>query len=343
MRNPARRPSTLWPILLAVSGAVSIALGLAVGIGVTRTTVAGWVGLPEDAELREYADSPAAVAATDGAPSPSGDAPDEAGAPDRASGPDQAGDGAPAAPDDPPATARRALPKSTYVDVVLRRNIFDSTAVYNPAVASADLGSECRSNDSLRLVATVVADTPSYSSALIAIGSGRDAKLDGFAFGAPVGSDGRITLIEQNKVCLDGAGCICIGGEGKAPAADDDAPKGGDAEGIEKLSDTKFQVDKSVIDGAMGDLDKLAGQVRVSPKKDASGNIEGYRLSAIRRGSLLEKLGIKNGDVVHAVNGQPLTSTQGALATYQTLQNERAFTFEITRRNQRQTLEYEVR
>ena len=71
--------------------------------------------------------------------------------------------------------------------------------------------------------------------------------------------------------------------------------------------------------------------------------MDGYRLSAIRRGSLFDKLGIKNGDVVHGVNDMPLTNTDGAFQAFQTLQTESAFTFEVTRRNQRQTFEYEVR
>jgi general secretion pathway protein C len=127
----------------------------------------------------------------------------------------------------------------------------------------------------------------------------------------------------------------------KTVASNDDS--GSSDGGVTKTGDNSFQVDSSVIADAMNNFEALAGQLRVVPHKDSSGAVDGYRLSAIRRGSLFDKLGIKNGDIVHAVNGTPLTSTEGALATYQTLKNERTFSFDITRRNQRQTMQYEVR
>ncbi|MCO4747868.1 MAG: hypothetical protein KC912_23935, partial [Proteobacteria bacterium] len=73
------------------------------------------------------------------------------------------------------------------------------------------------------------------------------------------------------------------------------------------------------------------------------GQIDGYRLSGIRRNSLGEKLGIRNGDIIHAANGQALTSMQGAMSAYTTLQSESSFNFEVTRRGQKMTLQYQVR
>ena len=58
---------------------------------------------------------------------------------------------------------------------------------------------------------------------------------------------------------------------------------------------------------------------------------------------MFDKLGIKNGDVVHTVNGATLTSMEAVMGAYGSLQNERGFNFEITRRNQKMTIEYEVR
>jgi type II secretion system protein C len=301
--------------------------GLASGAAANRFVVAPMLVIPDDAGRPAYEDAPASSAT---------------GPSERA-----AGDGpAVEEPRDEP-VARvderpRALPKSTYVDAIVRRNIFDSTAT--PAAATDAVGAgDCKSTDSARLLATMVADPVEYSSALIALGSGKDAKADGYAIGDTVGSEGRITLIEQKKVCLDAGGCLCIGSEGAAKNAARDEGKGAAEGGVEKLADNKFVVEQSVLDEAMGNFESLAGQIRVVPHKDASGNVDGYRLSAIRRGSLFDKLGIKNGDVVHAANGQALTSTEGALSVYNTLKNERSFSFEISRRNQRQTLEYEVR
>lgn len=298
--------------ILLVFGVVGI-LGFGGG-AVANQAVARLLALPSDAVLPDYLDAPTpdaeAVAVTGGESI------------------------------DRSVKRPRALPLKTYSDIIVRRNIFDSTAVFDPtSVKEGDPAGECKSDSSVRLLATVVAEPPSYSSALIATGSARDSKAQGYSIGDSVGGEGRITFIEQKKVCLDGGGCICIGGETARPTA---AAEGKDEEGITQ-DGGKTIVDQSVIDDAMNNFEKLATQVRVVPHKGADGAIDGYRLSAIRKGSLFEKLGIKNGDIVHGVNGQPLTSTEGALQVYQTLRSERSFTFDVTRRNQRQSLDFEVR
>jgi general secretion pathway protein C len=122
------------------------------------------------------------------------------------------------------------------------------------------------------------------------------------------------------------------------------APKGDvDGEGIEKTDEDQYTVPQSVVDNALEDLDKMASQVRVRPHRDSDGNVDGYRLSAIRRGTLLDKLGIKNGDIVHEVNGYSLNSSSGAMTAFQSLQSESAFQFDISRRNKRRAIKYDIR
>ena len=116
-----------------------------------------------------------------------------------------------------------------------------------------------------------------------------------------------------------------------------------DTDGIEKQGDDEYTVPQSVVDNALEDLDKLASQVRVRPHRDSDGNVDGYRLSAIRRGTLLDKLGIKNGDIVHEVNGYQLNSSSGAMTAFQSLQSESSFQFDVSRRNRRRTIKYEIR
>ncbi len=318
-----------WPsprrILMGAGllAALGIAAGALAGSGVGRL-----LALPEGADVPTYADveAPAKSPGADAGTSPVAAA---------------------EAPEDPEdvserATAPRALPKASYVDTIVRRNIFDSTAVYNPAADVVGDGT-CRNDAAVRLLATIVAEPEAYSSALIGQGTGKDGKAEGYAIGDDVTGSGRIARIDQKKVCMEDGTCICIGEQAApvaqgAPAAD----AAGDGQ-VEKLADNKFAVDKSLLDGALGNLESFAGQLRVVPHKDSSGNIDGFRLSAIRKGSLFEKLGIKNGDILHAVNGSPLTSTEGALSLYQSLRSERSFNFDISRRNTRQSLEYEVR
>ena len=66
-------------------------------------------------------------------------------------------------------------------------------------------------------------------------------------------------------------------------------------------------------------------------------------LSAIRRGTLADQLGIKNGDIIHSVNGESLNSMQAAMNAYNTMKTQSSFCFEISRRGTPTELCYDVR
>lgn len=301
--------------------AVMAAFGF--GLAALITQVGGhYLVLPEDAGAVVYSDLPESAAA-------GGDAAVASGSTDEA-------------PPPPRPAARPRAPSSKSFDVIVRRNIFDSTAVYNPDVLTPG-GGDCR-DSAVKLIATVVADLPEYSSALISVSGGKGSHATGFVIGDEVAGEGRITSIDQKKVCTDGGACICMGNDGALAKADPVAAAPGEEDsGITKISDTKYLVDQSVISGAMGNLEMLASQVHASPHKGPDGQVDGYRLSAIRKGTLLEKLGIKNGDVIKGVNGTPLTSAEGAMSTFTSLSSQKSFTFDVTRRSQDTTLEYEIR
>jgi type II secretion system protein C len=315
-----RFPPELTRTRVLVALGVSVLMGMIAGTGVN--VFAGTkLTLPGDIELPEYSDADTPAADAEGGESVVADADAGAGG--------GGGIGASAAGD-----------KRLYTDAIVRRNIFDSAAT--PTDTVLDSGSQDCKESSSRLLATVVADLPEYSSALIG-GGGKSSRALGYKLGDSVGSEGRIIAIEQKKVCLDGGGCICMGADAKMAASGPSTAAGEeDGGGVTKLSDSKFLVDRSFLEKQLGNVEQLATQIRASPKT-ADGQIIGFRLSAIRKGSVFDKLGIKNGDVVHTVNGQSLTSMETAMGAYGSLQNESGFNFEVTRRNQKMTIEYEVR
>lgn len=298
--------------------AASLFLGFSLGAGLN--VIAGsQLALPDDVEPLVFED----------APTEPGGEPVASGAP---SVQDEASVGA--------SEGALVADRRVFTDAVVRRNIFDSAAILSETQADP-ANQDCKDSKSM-LLATVVADVPEYSSALIS--DGGKGRAVGYRVGDEVGSEGRISTIGQKKVCLDGGGCLCMGNtEKRAAAATDEggAPTGDDG-GVTKVSDTKYLVDRSFLEKQLGNVEALATQIRAAPKTE-DGKVIGFRLSGIRKGSVFDKLGIKNGDVVHNVNGTALTSMEGALGAYGNLQNERAFNFEITRRNQKMTIDYEVR
>ena len=98
-----------------------------------------------------------------------------------------------------------------------------------------------------------------------------------------------------------------------------------------------------MFDKYINDLEGISRMGRALLHRGPDGEFDGYRLSAIRRNTLADQLGIKNGDIIHSVNGQPLTSVQSAMGAYNTLKSEGNFCFEITRRGSPVELCYDVR
>ena len=238
--------------------------------------------------------------------------------------------------------------KRTLIDPIIRRSMFDSSKIGAEAAPEDDGEAGAKTSLPLVLLATIVAEPAEFSSCLIAEEKSEDGAA-GYGIGDTVMDDATVHRIEQKRVVLKRSD-----GELEYLAMDDAeferpvASKGGKAsksgkwDGVEKEGETKFTIDQETFNKILENPDKLANQIRAVPKTE-DGKVIGYRLSGIKRSSLFRKLGIKNGDVVHAVNGHELTSISSALAAFDSLQSERSFKFDVTSRKKKQTYEYEVR
>jgi hypothetical protein len=82
-------------------------------------------------------------------------------------------------------------------------------------------------------------------------------------------------------------------------------------------------------------------QVRVIPHyKD--GRPQGFKLVGIRPGSVFRQIGLRSGDVLKAIDGQPMDSPAKALEAYSTIQKTRAFVLSIERRGRPKTLSVRI-
>ena len=78
----------------------------------------------------------------------------------------------------------------------------------------------------------------------------------------------------------------------------------------------------------------LVRDLQITPHRDGCGAIDGYRLVAVRRGSVPHRLGLRRGDVVHWVADRPVTSFAELLnlADRLTVEDPEAFVVGLTRR-----------
>jgi len=111
--------------------------------------------------------------------------------------------------------------------------------------------------------------------------------------------------------------------------------------GIKEISPTKRRIERSLIQDAIKDPQKFVKSVRVLPY-EKNGKVEGYKFYGIRSSSALAHLGLKNGDVVHSINGVAMTSPDQALAAYGKLSKSNEFEIKISRRGKPTTLEIEI-
>jgi len=110
------------------------------------------------------------------------------------------------------------------------------------------------------------------------------------------------------------------------------------ADKIQKISDTEFQVDRSVVDKVLENQAELMRSARIIPEtKD--GQVVGVRLFGIRPDTLLGSLGIQNGDRLETINGFSMSSPEKALEAYTRLRSAEGLKLQVNRRGQPVTLD----
>lgn len=262
-----------------------------------------------------------------------------------------------------PSTPR--IGRHEYISTIVRRNIFDHQNVGKelespdsaPGAGEA-AGFNCDPDDEdcveeigeksdlpVSLLGTVVVRPTEYSSALIMDNNSKETR--GYGIGHRL-LDSTITAIQMRRVLVqrsDGRREYISLDEDDRPAPTRSTPSTGGSgdDQIMQESEDSYVIDRQLFDASLQDLDALSRMARAIPHKDSNGQPDGFRLSGVRRDQLLYNLGIRSGDIIHGVNGQPLTSIAEAMNAMQTLQRESSFTFEVTRRGQKKTMSYRVR
>ena len=104
-------------------------------------------------------------------------------------------------------------------------------------------------------------------------------------------------------------------------------------------SKSSITVRKTEIDEALKDVSKILTQARIRPYF-SDGKSDGFIISRIKRGSIFQKMGMQNGDVIQSVNDEPIKSPEEMMELYTGLKSGSAISLNIKRRGERQDLEY---
>jgi len=125
--------------------------------------------------------------------------------------------------------------------------------------------------------------------------------------------------------------------------------RGGDADKfagrVKQVGDNEYLIEKAAMDEALADLNSIITQARVIPNFTGQGTdrmVDGFRIYRIQPGSIYEYLGLKNGDVLKSINGEPMDSVETGLKLFESLRNESKFNVAIERQKQPMEMSYEV-
>jgi general secretion pathway protein C len=113
-------------------------------------------------------------------------------------------------------------------------------------------------------------------------------------------------------------------------------------DGVKMTGENKYEIDRSLVDKVLANPMSVASGARIVPSvKDGKAN--GFKLYAIRPNSVYAKLGLRNGDTLHAINGFDLTTPDKALEVYTKVKEASNLSVSVTRRGQPLNIDYSIR
>lgn len=111
---------------------------------------------------------------------------------------------------------------------------------------------------------------------------------------------------------------------------------------VEQVSDTQWIVDRESMLANTRNLNRFLMQARTVPYKKR-GRIAGFRITSISPGSIYEKIGLRNGDVLLRVNRQNLDDPSKLFGLYKDMRNKRHISILLSRSGRDQTFYYDIR
>ena len=237
-------------------------------------------------------------------------------------------------------------PESAYA-VIAERDVFNAVkrAGAEPSVSS---GSEPfkRTDLNVKLWGTALAHDPALSYAIIEDQAARRQLL--YRVGDTVLEVATLARVEWDRVILsrDGGEEVLeissarASGKDAAPASAGAPAAGG--ERIRKTADNKFLIDRRELESTVANINEVFTQARAVPFFE-NGKTVGFRVFAIKPGSVFEKIGLQNGDVINRVNGVELTDPTKAISLFTELQNEGHIAVDLQRNKQAKNFSYEIR
>jgi general secretion pathway protein C len=113
-------------------------------------------------------------------------------------------------------------------------------------------------------------------------------------------------------------------------------------EGVKKVGENSYEIDRGLVDKVLANPMSVARGARIVPSVK-NGKANGFKLYAIRPNSVYAKIGLRNGDTLHSINGFELSSPDKALEVYTKVKEASNLSVSVTRRGKPLNLDYSIR
>ncbi|WP_092349572.1 hypothetical protein [Desulfuromusa kysingii] len=238
---------------------------------------------------------------------------------------------------------------ATDLNLILQRNLFDPSSRSNSA--TIDLGID---ENVPRESATSSRRTTGTKRILLGtVGAGEDSlalmQSEGeftiFHLGDELPDGGIIENIfrnyiqirERDKSLTD----VLVAEDTKTSTGRAIAGKVPATSGIEKIDETHWVIPKRTADATRENLSAELRLAQMQPRI-TNGKTDGFIVRRLKRTSILNKLGLKRGDVVLNINNIPLDGPESGLQIFQQLREARQISLAVERKGEAMTFSYEL-
>lgn len=233
--------------------------------------------------------------------------------------------------------------------IILDRNVFNSKGLsLLPPPASTTTPPTVKEEEPpvpIKLIGTV-AGNPMYSYAVIEDPFQRTSKI--FRINDTIAPGVKLLEIQRNRITISRNGKteeIELGIEESATSQRGPRPPRPVQPALPEVTQptsSTFVVDRETVEAATQDMNRLLTQARIVPNF-TGGAADGFRIFSIVPNSIFEKAGLRNGDILHSINGIELKDPEKAFQIYQLLKDNDRFVIDLVRAGQNLTLNYEIR
>lgn len=100
-------------------------------------------------------------------------------------------------------------------------------------------------------------------------------------------------------------------------------------------------IDKSLLDHYAKNMDDIYKNIGIAESRKGK-DINGFKITFVRKDSHFAKLGVKRGDILKSINGQEINSYNVAFDIYKNIQSVQNLTLVVERDKEEVELEYEI-